>query len=173
MLCLTMPFRFDWDMLPGCPLPVLDPTWGSVLCCDEVMPPAPMPLAVGRGTDGFPKGCLDMMTVSKTEWGSCRRQFSLYLKEHSSYHDLSNMKNKKWCRTSGVETIISIYWHRDEDRPRGWIDFRKAILGLGLGFRKISDFWFLIQIYLNRFERLLEVDQYSEISILTVSEWKI
>ena len=25
-LCLTMLFRFDWDMLPDCPLLVLDPT---------------------------------------------------------------------------------------------------------------------------------------------------
>ena len=25
------------------------------------MPPAPMPLAVGRGTDGFPEGCPDMV----------------------------------------------------------------------------------------------------------------
>ena len=56
-----MLFRFDWDMLPGCPLPVLDPTWVSVLCWDEVMPLALTPLAVGRGTDGFPEGWPDMM----------------------------------------------------------------------------------------------------------------
>lgn len=26
IFCLTMLFRFDWDMLPDCPLLVLDPT---------------------------------------------------------------------------------------------------------------------------------------------------
>ena len=65
--CLTMLFRFDWDMLPDCPLLVLDPTWGSVLCWDEFMPPVPTPLAVGRGTDGFPEGSPDMMAISKND----------------------------------------------------------------------------------------------------------
>ena len=66
ILFLTMLFRFDWDMLPDCPLLVLDPTGGPVLCWDEVMPPAPTPLVVGRAPEGFPEGCPDMMTVSKS-----------------------------------------------------------------------------------------------------------
>ena len=29
------------------------------------MPPAPTPLAIGRGPEGFAEGCVDMVTVSK------------------------------------------------------------------------------------------------------------
>lgn len=54
-------------MLPGCPLLVLDPTWGSVLCWDEVVPLTTTPFGVGRGTDGFPEGCPDMMMVTKND----------------------------------------------------------------------------------------------------------
>ncbi len=56
-----MLLRFDGDMPPVCPLLVLDPTWGSGLCWDVVIPPAPTPLAVGRGTDGFAEGCPDIL----------------------------------------------------------------------------------------------------------------
>lgn len=76
MFCLTMLFRFDWDMLPGCPLFVLDPTWGSILCEDDVVPLAPTPFAVGRGTDGFPEGCPDMLTVTKNDCCVCKRDQS-------------------------------------------------------------------------------------------------
>ena len=31
------------------------------------MPLAPTPLAVGRGPEGFPEGCPDMITVSKND----------------------------------------------------------------------------------------------------------
>lgn len=31
------------------------------------MPPAPMPLALGRGPEGFVEGWPDMMTVSKND----------------------------------------------------------------------------------------------------------
>ena len=39
------------------------------------MLPAPTPFVVGRGTDGFPEGCPDMMTGSKDDWRSSRKFF--------------------------------------------------------------------------------------------------
>ena len=43
------------------------------------MVPAPTPLAVGRGTDGFIEGCPDMMTVLKNKWHLRRGHCSSYL----------------------------------------------------------------------------------------------
>ena len=49
------------------------------------MLPAPTPLVVGRGTDGFPEGCPDMTMGSKDDWRSSRRY---YFRDKSSERGL-------------------------------------------------------------------------------------
>lgn len=54
---LTMLFKFDWDIAPGGPLPVLDPT-----CWEGAAIPPVTPFVTGRAPEGGPPGGWPDMT---------------------------------------------------------------------------------------------------------------